>query len=305
MIKFSQFSMMFAILAISTATPAYAAKDPINLEPSSKWHVNYLEDSCRLMRVFGEGDESVHLVIDKFAPGKTIHMVLAGNGLASERAWTRNGELEIEIQFGQNELVQKWSFMTGDFADRPALIVSGGDLDGPLKHLDDDKRHEKESDPSKYLPLSPERADAIHYIRLGKPLGQEVNLKTGSLKAPFAALDQCIDELLTHWGIDVERHHKLSRAAAPANSPGRWVTFNDYPTHAISRGMQGLVHFRLNIDNKGNVTACHIQQSTRPVEFDVAVCNALTKRAEFEPALDDDGQPIASFWRSAVRFVIP
>jgi hypothetical protein len=119
------------------------------------------------------------------------------------------------------------------------------------------------------------------------------------------SLDKCIDELLTHWGIDVEKHKNLKRSPVPAQNPGRWIYSSDYPMDMLQIGQPALVEFRLSVSEDGKPTACHIQATTRPKEFDDAVCKSLLRRAAFEPALDSEGKPIASYWRSRVRFQIP
>ena len=54
----------------------------------------------------------------------------------------------------------------------------------------------------------------------------------------------------------------------------------------------------------GKPSACHIQQSASPPEFSKAVCDAMMRRAHFEPALDKDGKPVASYYRSSVIFLM-
>ena len=76
----------------------------------------------------------------------------------------------------------------------------------------------------------------------------------------------------------------------------------DYPLPMLLSGKRAIVQFRLNVDPAGKPTACHIQQSTRPKAFDDAVCKAIMRNAEFEPALDAGGSPIASYWLNTVVF---
>lgn len=72
----------------------------------------------------------------------------------------------------------------------------------------------------------------------------------------------------------------------------------------LRQGKRAIVHFRLNVDAAGQPTACHIQQSTRPKAFDDAVCKAIMRNARFDPALDAEGQPVASYWLNSVVFHI-
>jgi outer membrane biosynthesis protein TonB len=127
-------------------------------------------------------------------------------------------------------------------------------------------------------------------------------LETGSMRAPLAALDTCIDNLLVSWGVDVEKHKALSKQVEPLQSPGKWVVASDYPSNMLSAGQPALVNFRLSVGTDGVPTACHIQLTTRPKEFDNAVCKSVMRRARFSPALDATGQPLQSYYQNVVRF---
>lgn len=119
------------------------------------------------------------------------------------------------------------------------------------------------------------------------------------------ALRKCVDELLSHWGVDVERIKTATRMPVPKGNPGSWIGVSDYPKDLLRKGAQGLVNFRLSVDKNGRATDCHIQSSTRPEGFDKAVCEAISKKARFKPALDAEGNPFAAYWISRVRFEIP
>jgi len=119
------------------------------------------------------------------------------------------------------------------------------------------------------------------------------------------ALLTCTEELLTHWGIDVPAHRKLKQRPKPKNNPGSWLKPSDYPRDLVAKGAEGIVKFRLMVEETGKVSSCHVQQSTRPAGFDKAVCDTIGRRARFEPALDSEGRPIKSYWRSSARFVMP
>lgn len=152
--------------------------------------------------------------------------------------------------------------------------------------------------------VTPEQEAAITGWELSGKFLPHGMLETGSMRNVMATVRACTDQLLGEWGLDVARHKGLSVRAQPITSPGTWMTDNDYLRHLAERGMRGIVNFRLMIDAEGGVTACHIQQSTRPAEFDQAVCKGLTRRAKFKPARDADGQPMPSFYRNSVRFMI-
>lgn len=292
--------VLFSAL-VGLAMPAHGA-DPLHLAPASKWNIEYDDDSCRLTRVFGEGGEKTAFMIERFAPGADFLMVVAGASLKGGR---RDKAL---LRFGPGEQEVDRIVMRGELTEfSPALIASSMRLAAHDPSADDDAEAETQP-PKSFAALAADEqgiAKGVSWLSIGKFGHREVVLDLGNMADPIAALQTCTRELITHWGIDAERHATLSRLATPATSPGTWMTSNDYPHDMLRKGMQGLVQFRLMIDERGTATACHIQSSTRPQEFDDAVCRNLMRRARFEPALDAQGKPLASYFRSTVRFELP
>ncbi|MFC4291241.1 energy transducer TonB [Sphingorhabdus arenilitoris] len=288
-------------LAIVTS-PALAAKAPLVLEPSLKWIVDYKDEGCRLVRTFGPKDNEVMFVASRYAPGDTFKLTIAGKPVKLSSA-----QKPVHFQFGPTEADQEKGFFIGELGKgNPAIIVAGGMLIGPLPGPKiDTYRSSNDGSPQTEKAFPSDRYAAVQQLVIGKPLRQSVILRTGPLDKAFAAMDQCIDNLITYWGIDPEKHRTLTRYAVPASNPGNWVRADDYPRDMLFSGQAAIVEFRLNVGSDGQPSACNIQATTRPKEFDDAVCKSLMKRASFEPALDSAGQPMNSFWTNTVIFQLP
>lgn len=281
--------------------PASAAKDPVYLEPSSKWVLRYEDDACKLIRTFGEDENKVIVVMSRYGPGEQFRLTLAGKPMQ-----VRRGQRDIGLQFGAHEDLQKIDYMSGTMSDLPALIVEGTiRIAAPTPEQQAALEEWTPESEGAFEELDASRYVAAEYVLIDRARKAPLFLQTGPLGKPFAAFAKCMDELLTHWGIDVERHKNLSRWVEPLDSPAKWIRSRDYPRQMLMRGQQAIVAFRLSVDENGQATQCHIQQSTRPQEFDDAVCRSLMKRAKFRPALDGAGKPITSFWRNTVIFKIP
>ena len=126
-------------------------------------------------------------------------------------------------------------------------------------------------------------------------------LQTGSLAAPMEALNLCVDELMGHWGIDLEAHKTLTRPALPINLP-KVARLVKYPPRMQRAGMPGAVNVRLSIDEQGGITGCHIQMPISDPTFEESSCAALQRSLKFGPALDKDGKAVASYWITTVIF---
>ena len=271
------------------------------LEPSSNWTVDYADDSCRLLRQFGTKEDTVVVIFNRFAPGDEFQLTVAGEPVALKRATK-----PASIRFGPTEAEQEYGFAPGIMGDGKAALVFAGEMRiAPPTESEREKLENSESGTFILPPISNERKAAVTELTIGRPLSPAVILQLGAMDKPLAALSACQAELMTHWGIDVEKHRNLSSLARPEGNPGRWVNADDYPRGMLARGKEAIVHFRMSVDEKGDATACHIQQSTRPKAFDDVVCRSLMDRAKFLPALDQSGEPIASYYQNTVRFMIP
>lgn len=304
--KMGDKAALLSLSLILLAPQAAASEAALEVEPSTSWNIHYADDYCRLARTFGSGDDALILFMDSFGPGDHFRMTLAGNATKAQK---NGGEAVVRFgpAFAEHELV----FFSGWIGEKiPAWIFSSDNRIRPLS-LDEQKHVDaafKAGHGTAHVDLSPITAEdevATSYVEFGRPLRRPVRLMTGSLKAPFDALRSCLDNLITHWGLEPDRLKNQSKRVSPIGSPGRWLTYSDYPATMLSQGMPGIVNFRLIVDEKGVPASCHVQQSTNPEGFDKTVCNALMRRARFDPAVDANGNPMRSYYLNRVRFFVP
>lgn len=274
------------------------------LQPSSKWILQYSEDSCRVGRFFGEGKERTLLQMTQFAPDHTFMLAIAGGGLGK-----RINAGRAKVQFGPvHPPREEISPAGGDIGDyKPGLIFStvavrATETAEPSLKASDQERIAN-FQPSN--PITLEDEAKVEWIEISVGSKPRLRLQTGPMGKLFKALNTCSEELLLHWGLDVERYKTISRKPVPIESPGRWITGNAYPDKALMRGEQAIIYFRLMVDANGQAESCHIQQSGYSKEFDQAVCRSLMKNAKFKPALDAEGKPMKSYFRASVIFQIP
>lgn len=290
---------------LATAKGAVEAPAPETmLKASSNWALNYDEDSCKVGRLFGEGDQRTLLQMTQFEPNHHFMLAIAGGGLGR-----KINAGQARVQFGPVHTIRDdVKPQSGDIGDyKPGLIFSTiavreTETAEPSRKAGDQERIAN-FQPSR--PITFEDEAKVEWIEIaagGKP---RLRLQTGPMGDLFQALNSCSEELLLHWGIDVERHRSLSRKATPTQSPGKWIASKDYPSGGLAKGEQALIYFRLMIDENGDPESCHIQQSGYSEAFDRAVCGSLMRNARFEPALDSEGMPVKSYFRSSVLFLIP
>lgn len=90
--------------------------------------------------------------------------------------------------------------------------------------------------------------------------------------------------------------------AQPRAPLASYVSQEDYPASAQSRGEQGRVTFGLDIGPDGRVTACNILGSSGSSALDNATCRIMRSRARFTPARDAGGDPVADAGRGSLSW---
>ena len=287
--------------AVATALPAVAAhaKDaPLVLQPSSKWNIDYNDDSCRLGRKFGEGEQFMFFYLERFEPSDNFMMVVAGAPLGK---WTGR---RTDFTFGPGgREIENISTNGSHGTYGPTVIVNGGSLLPWPKDEDPERDSDADRLPRRFeQTFTPEQEHSIEWLDIDPSGRRTVRLALGPMDKPMAAMRACTEELITHWGLDLAAIRGMTREPKPRGNPGDWITTSDYPAVALRNGQGGLVHFRLIVGTDGKPISCHVQQVTDPAVLGEAACAALMRKSKFEPALGADGQPIVAYWRTTVRF---
>ena len=292
-----------AAMTVALVSQPAAAQDGRVLAPSSHWEMNYDDDSCVLRRGFGGEGEGVFFELRQFAPGLSYQMLLVSPDLAV-------GDESPTIRYGSD----------GDsWKPRDAVIVEyEGGLEGvllsdtmlstatksELRDLDEDERTLRYRALTADMAALSERETIVETITVGDVFGEDVTLRTGSMKPPMDAMRECTGEMERRWGFDPAVQQTLSRHATPRNGHrlARRVQ-QVYPRAMRNTNQSARLRIRLDIDEQGSVTGCHFQLPVEQEAFREDACNSLMP-AQFEPALDADGSPVASYWTTAISYLM-
>lgn len=74
---------------------------------------------------------------------------------------------------------------------------------------------------------------------------------------------------------------------------------------ALAAGERGLVKFRVEIDEKGNVRSCKVTASSGYKRLDDETCNLIVEHARFKPVLDSEGKAREGLHHGMVNWRIP
>lgn len=279
------------VVAALCAPGLTEAKEQALLQPSGPWIMNYADDSCHLGRTFGAGNDAITVEFRQFSPSESFELLVAGRTPALKRLSA------VETEFGPGgEAEQHPNALRAELSDGRFVIETTARLLPEEKGRKGGRLARQWADVAP-LKFDPEAEAKITQLRVG-PRSGGLAFHLGPMDKPMDAMRACLDELLTHWGIDAAAHHSLIRRAVPTSNPGGWLTTSDYPSDMLRKGRSGVVHFRLMVDAQGKPSACIVQ--TGGSEFDKLTCTLLMKRARFLPALDAQGNAIASYFSSNV-----
>jgi len=299
-----------SLVSLAVVSPLLvAAAQPLRLQPSSPWVLDYAENSCRLMRTFGDGSDKTQLLLESEAPGE-MDLVVVGKPLYGDSQQVPATFLPVQSK---------------PMDGRRAKTVGPGDpgVLWPTIFLvpkaEAEKIEEEEKQAEAHSGVRPppldlaevaakksqrlEYADKTNELEIEPRRGRQVILETGSLGDPIRLFDKCSRDSLRDWGVDPDLEDKIVRPVWAAN-PRRWFTPADYPNLMLRTGAESEVSVRLLVDASGKVTKCTSLSHFEAPEFNQIVCDAFMKRAHFEPAELGDGTKVPSYYTKRIRFQI-
>ncbi|KUO55470.1 MAG: hypothetical protein APF82_02645 [Sphingomonadales bacterium BRH_c42] len=287
--------MSLAALGCMFASPVRAADDPapVVLEPSSQWVVDFAEDKCRLLRTFGEEGNRHLLSFEQHGPSAWFGFIVAGPKIEEFRP------SRTEIQFGDYPPIEYRGGYTGINDEYGAALIYS------LLKFPRSKGQDKVAPARLHsLPeIDPAQASKIAAItiRQGK---RKVVFNTGKLTEAIKVLNQCSQDLLNSWGLDLERHRTAMRLPIWTNDAVIWERVRRrYPDRAARIGEQAVFRLRAIVDEAGLVAECTMLEATIVQKLESPACESM-RNARFEPALDLQGRPMRSFYLTTISYRI-
>jgi len=291
------------VVAGTLVRPSVADAAPRAFAPVSAWEMEYAEDSCRLIRSFGDGDAVVTLALERYEPSNAFSVALISDALTAFR-----GTQRVKFRFDPAGPAFEYPLLRSELADGRAYYQLGAAGVVPPPPLRSDQTPEEllaqRAEPYQGA-KEREYAQRITSLTVTEGFSDEVRLQLGPMEAPVGAVQTCIDELLSHWNINVDQHRTMTRKAVPAEDPYEWLDAKSFPSDQGRRGLGGTTRVRLMVDQSGKPTSCHIQRGSAAESFNQAACRILMERGKFVPALDAAGQPMASYFVASFVFAPP
>ena len=263
-----------------------------------------------MIRTFSDGENELTLAMERIQPTTLTKFMLIGDGIRLYRraetvglAYLPDGGkrdaflARSETGDGQQFLIMDGVNMGPDLA---AMFGGPGGAGAPPPPAEGMPEFGPGT-PVYDTEIEAEYAAGVRGVSLGEGLTEPVRIETGSLRNVVAVMQDCTYNLLDSWEINGAKHRSISRMVVPSEGttlPQGTVGFEDFGKMA-----GGANQVRLMIDENGAPTSCHIHSPSLDQSTNDAICAHLMRNARFEPALDADGQPMASYWINSPSFM--
>jgi hypothetical protein len=288
------------------AAPA-SARAPTLLAPVTPWNLHYADQSCQLLRSFGDPAKPTTMVLERISPDSSLSLMIFGPGLrarmdsgTARAAFLPHAKHRFEsanvaetVDTKQSAIVWTTVDLLPGWEDEPFSRKPAGER--PVRDLARETGRRT---------LEAEMANAVTGLEITEPGGRKVILQTGSLGRASAMMKECAREQLKNWGIDPDTQDKIFRDAVSTKSladylDGEGLSRPCHPQRQRSR--------RLGPFERRCRRPCHHCTSLtayRPPEFAEVVCKNLSK-AKFLPAELADGTKVPTYVVTSVRFRMP
>lgn len=284
---------IFAAVTLAFAAQPVAAQDAVQpLQPISAWTLDFGDNYCALRGAFGNEDEPVYLEMRQFRTAYDFQISVLGEGLSSR---DRPVEYRMspgsdwrEVAFATPLRLQNGGAgvqFTGNLLTSDVVSLGYGD------YLSDPRYREREAE--------------ISTIGIRNALKDEIHLAVGPLDDVMEVMRDCTDDLMNRWGLDPEVYRTITRPVLPRDQRG-WArnVVEDYPWEMVRAGESGTVSLAVVVGADGAVERCIVTASTAHAGLQQGACEAMIEHAEFEPALDGNGEPTRDIWSTNVTYSI-
>lgn len=301
-----------AAIVSTAAFPANAAETKV-FKPSSAWAAEYGDDYCRLARDFSDGKDTISLALERIQPSNTVRLILMGDSIKTFR-----GTEQLGFTLSPSGGERKGPFWRGKAGDGREYLNLGEIFmappfqfgapppvaaDGPPPAM---------PQPGTPLPIPPysraaeqDFAKGINAVDLTSGVLDPLRIETGGLRAPIQALQTCADDLLKVWGLDPAKHQTMTRPAQPSTEANKWLPASTIGFGDFAKLGAASNQVRVVVSAEGKPTSCAVHWASLETKTNQAICGAIMEKGSFFPALDQEGQPMASYWTVAPFFLLP
>jgi len=283
---------------LAASLPAETQDKTAVFKPTGQWSLDYGEDYCRLARTFSDGKDELALAVERIEPGPTARLILVSNAIkpfrsADEIGWHFTpSDPERKARYTHSTTGEgKQYYNLGPFVLAPFAPSAPGNPPVPPPAFDRAKEQAT--------------AKGMTGFALDNGLNTPVQVETGDLSAPVAALQACADDLAKGWGLDPAKLQTQTSAAIPEKGGSGWLPQGTVAFGDFGKLGGGANQVRLMVDATGKATSCTVHWPTLDAATNDKICKAALANARFTPAKDTGGLAMPGYWIGSPLFMGP
>lgn len=257
----------------SGSTASHAA--PVGHAPAERWVVNFAENQCVASLSFGDAKKPLHFALKPSPVGEIIQVVVVKNAGTFESPV----QLPVKIQV-DNQPPREFSML--------AVAGASGKPDSFRINMT-------------LADFAPMRTASSETLTSSGKLNETFQLV--QMPALLKAMDACVADLQRHWNASEDLRAKL-RSRAKANLMSIFSS-DDYPGVSLQKHQAGLVGLVILIDEKGKPADCMVTQTSTSAALDTQACAIVLQRANYTPAIGEDGKPAKDSQYAKIRWEMP
>lgn len=299
----------FLVACAAIAPMQIVSAEPMRLQPSSQWILDYAENSCRLIRTFGEDKAKTVLLFESGAP-EQMDMLVIGKPLERNTDEVGARFLPVGGKTFQGRSAESATNRDPAFLWPNVYLLPDGVVENFERYAAEHSAKSAERPPpinlaeqAAFRSEAQQFAEKANELEIQTRRNRPVILETGSMGKPISMFEKCSRDSLKDWGVDPDLEDRIVRRAWPIQ-PDRWFGSEDYPKDMIMRGEESEVSIRLLVDASGKVTKCTSMSHFKEPAFNQITCANIMKRARLAPAELADGTKVPSYFTQRIVFRI-
>lgn len=285
-----------SLLALLSA-PAAAEDYRLAPQAESGWVADFGEQKCSLARLFGDPEDPTVLIFDQFQPSGWVFLTVAGGPVSRVARSSRINVRFAPAWAGSMELPHD----PAEFSDMGSAIFLYIPTGEPIL-IDAEDAQPYQYDVEGLQAIDLDAAQAIERLEVSTRRNS-ISLELPGVAAAFDILNQCSQDLVSHWGLDLDAHRTMVRQPEPINIDEiKREIVKDYPRDALYRGEEATLNIRIIVDADGSIEECVITDITVTEELESPACDVFGDRAMFVPGEDEDGEPMRSYYSNMIIY---
>lgn len=261
---------MSLVYAAYLAANVALAQIPLDtpMLPSGPWNVDRGEQTCLLMRQFGQAPDTAILNV-RIGVSDDVATVYFAHPAGSDNGGSRGGSFVVSAGDGRSDATGNYQ---SQFSSAANLRIE-----------------------TFYIDLATLRSfETSERLNLVLDKKTQYVLALPNLSKALATLRTCDEGLMAKWGMDMAARARVAQPAQFIGTPATLFGPDQYPPEALRAGQSGRVIALLNVGSDGSITECRVAVSSKSRPLDDATCVIAKRRLRLSPAEDVAGNAIVS-----------